>query len=238
MASSHLGCRTWLIALYLVTISLKGIASTKLAADLAITQKTAWHLAMRIRETYNRGHSVLTGEVEIDESYFGGAVSKMSPKKRKLLKGKGPRAGKQIIIGAKERDTGKIITHPIPNTKAPMLEGFVHYAVDNSAQVYTDDNNSYNQLAALGYKHKKVNHSAKQYVDGMASTQGIESFWALMKRGYHGIHHFMSFKHLGRYAREFAGKQADRKLDTMTQMELMAKAMTGKQLSFTMLKGC
>ena len=84
----------------------------------------------------------------------------------------------------------------------------------------------------MPYKHETVKHSISQYVSGQAHTNGIESFWALLKRGYHGIYHHMSEKHLDRYVSEFAGRFNSRELDTITQMGFIAKGMDRKRLRY------
>ena len=74
----------------------------------------------------------------------------------------------------------------------------------------------------MSFEHETVKHSISEYVNGMARTNGIESFWALLKRGYHGTYHHMSEKHLGRYVTEFSGRHNDRKRDTGDQMARIA----------------
>ena len=88
------------------------------------------------------------------------------------------------------------------------------------------------ETGILTFEHETVKHSISEYVNGMAHTNGIESFWALLKRGYHGTYHHMSEKHLGRYVTEFAGRHNDRNADTVDQMSRMAARMVGKRLSY------
>ena len=84
----------------------------------------------------------------------------------------------------------------------------------------------------LPRKHEAVKHSVSEYVRDQAHTNGIESFWALLKRGFHGTYHHMSVKHLDRYINEFSGRYNSRELDTVTQMGLIAKKVVGKKLSY------
>ena len=84
---------------------------------------------------------------------------------------------------------------------------------------------------------KAVKHSVSEYVNGMVHTNGIESFWALLKRGYVGVHHHMSHKHLKRYVGAFADKQSVRELDTISAMAYIADGMFGKTLPYQVLIG-
>ena len=193
MQGSNLGFRVWAIAVHRMTTSLKGIASTKLASDLGITQKAAWHLTMRIRETYRDRPAKLRGTVEIDETYIGGKRRNKHAHKRRQT-GRGP-VGKQPVVGAKQRG-GNITAQPVGNVNKEQLHAFVDENVSKKASVITDENRSYDGIPQA---HLSVRHSAGEYVREQAHTNGIESFWALLKRGYHGIHHWMSVKHLHRY---------------------------------------
>ena len=97
------------------------------------------------------------------------------------------------------------------------------------ATVYTDDHGGYQ---GMPFEHESVKHSISEYVNGQAHTNGIESFWATLKRGYHGSYHHMSEKHLGRYVGEFSGRHNDRRADTIDQMKTMARNMAGKRLRY------
>ena len=111
------------------------------------------------------------------------------------------------------------------------LAGFVLETVETGATVYTDDHRAYKSLKDV-YQHQTVKHSVSEYVNGQAHTNGIESFWSMFKRGFHGTYHKMSRKHLDRYVNEFTGRHNVRPLDTMEQMEEVARGMEGKRLRY------
>ena len=228
MANSKLGYQAWAIAIYLMTVGIKGVASMRLHRDLSITQKSAWHMAMRIRESWDRKQPPFGGPVEADESYFGGKAKNMHAKIRKAkIKGRGP-VGKTAVAGVKDRETGRMRAVVVDRTDEATLSGFVSETAADGAKVYTDESSSYQNLP----NHETVQHGVGQYVDGQAHINGMESFWSLMKRGYHGTYHRMSPKHLPRYVNEFAGRHNDRPKDTTAQMAAMVQAMEGKRLRY------
>ena len=119
----------------------------------------------------------------------------------------------------------------VEHTDAPTLQGFVRERAKPGATVYTDESSSYGGLGR-DFEHEAVNHSVGEYVRDQASTNGMESFWSMLKRGYHGTYHHWSPKHMDRYVAEFTGRHNDRETDTIVQMEHIAARMAGKRLRY------
>ena len=232
MQSSKLGLDIWAIAMYQMNTGLKGQASMKLHRDLGITQKSAWHLAHRIRESWDEnGGSKFSGPAEADETYFGGKRRNMSNAKRKELADTGRGAvGKAAVVGVKDRASNRVAASHVSQTDARVLQGFVREHVQPGATLYTDEARTYEGMPE--FEHEAVKHSAKEFVRNMAHTNGMESFWAGMKRGANGVYHKFSVKHLNRYVAEFSGRHNVREADTIDQMTRMVAGMVGKRLRY------
>ena len=226
MQNSKLGAKVWVWAIYLMTTNLKGVASMKYYRDLHVTQKTAWHLAHRIRETWNDSKGLFSGPVEVDETYVGGK-EKNKHAKKKLKVGTGG-AGKVAVVGMKDRDTNAVTAKVVSATDQTTLQGFVKENIEKGTEIFTDDHGAYRGLP----QHTALNHSIGEYVDGMAHTNGIEPFWSMLKRGYHGVYRRMSPEHLDRYVNEFSGRHNIRKEDTMDQMVSITRGLVGKRLRY------
>ena len=233
MHRSHIAAHKWLYAMYCIVTARKGISSLQLSKELGITQKSSWIMLHKLRESCSSDDAMLGKVVEIDETYVGGK-EKNKHAHKKLNAGRGA-VGKQAVMGIRERN-GDVVAFKIENTTREMLHTHVYNNVSAGAVVYTDDFRSYLGLAA-DYTHETVCHSIGEYVRNMAHTNGIESVWALLKRGFNGVYHKMTFKHLDRYLNEFTFRLNDGnvKTHTMDRLDAMACGMFDKRVTYKWL---
>lgn len=210
----------WFLAIYLVTSHKKGISSLQLAKDIDVTQKTAWFMLQRIRNCFGIEDGVmLDNVVEVDETFVGGKnKNRHKDKKVKYSQGRSFK-DKTPVIGAIERG-GRLIAKAIPSTSREHLHGFLIKHVKRNAKLMSDEWKGYNGLKEY-YNHTIVDHSAKQYVDGDTHCNTVEGFWSILKRGFIGIYHFTSRKHLQKYVDEFVFRYNTRDNCEATRFNLL-----------------
>jgi transposase-like protein len=231
---SKISLHKWFIAIYLLSTSGKGISSVQLAKQVGVTQKTGWFIDHRIREAMQQNGGQLFGKVEADETFIGGLSKNMHKKKREAaIKGTGG-IGKTAVFGMRSRD-GEVRAQVVRSVGSVDLHREIKSNLAQGATLYTDKWVAYRGLN-VQFNHSTVDHGAKEYVNGDCHTNGIESFWALFKRGYHGIYHHMSRKHLQRYVNEFTFRlnRRDRGMQQVFS-DLVSRVAGSEQLSYKTL---
>ncbi len=229
MEASNLPYRAWAVGIYLFSVNIKGVSSMRLHRELGISQKAAWFMLHRLRLAFESETGLYAGPVEVDETYMGGKRKNMPNRKRKELEGRGA-VGKAAVVGMKDRDTNRVTARPVPSTDSDTLQGFVTDHTVKDATVYTDEARAYKGMRDR--HHEAVKHSVGEYVREQAHTNGMESFWSMLKRGHQGIYHKMSPKHLDRYVQEFTARHNAREADTIDQMSGVVTGMAGKRLRY------
>jgi transposase-like protein len=229
---SPLGFDKWLPAIWLTANSKNGISSHELARALGITQKSSWFMLHRIRLAMQTGSfDRLSGEVEADETYIGGAARNMHASKRKARGYMGGRStsGKTAVAGIIERG-GQARATVVPDVTGKTLKGIVHENVAQGSTVYTDNWKAYFGLSDT-YAHEVIDH-AEQYVDGRVHTNGIENFWSLLKRGLHGTYVSVAPFHLFRYLDERVFTFNKRDLSDFGRFALVLSQAAGRRLTY------
>ena len=201
---SSTSLHSWFYAVFLMANTRMGISAKHLQRELGVTYKTAWRMFTHIRKMMatNGSHS-FSGQIEVDETYIGG--------KRSGMRGRGA-GGKTIAVGLMERK-GTAMVKVVSSVKAKDLLPILteHITPTGNITIYTDELPSYNRLKTMGFKHEKVQHSAKQYVNGTAHVNHVEGLWSIVKNGIRGANRHISSKYLQGYLDAYVFRYNHRK---------------------------
>ena len=198
---SHIPLTKWLLAIYLMCSSKKGVSANQISRSLGITYKSAWHLCHRVRHAMTKEplKSKLGGDggtVEVDETYIGGDPANNLRKKRiKFQRDKMP------VMALIERG-GDARLFPLPNVGHTTMRSLVRLNVDDTAHIVSDGHPAYRKMPPYFASHEWVDHSRREMVRGIIHVNFAESCFSLLKRAILGTHHHVSRQHMGRYLRE------------------------------------
>ena len=226
MERSHIALADWVRAFHKMCASKKGISALQLARELAISYESAWFLCHRIRLAMKKDPlaGMLSGVVEVDETYVGG-------KSRKGRRGRGSER-KTPVFAAIQRD-GRMHAQPVARVNGDTLKPIIRHLVDRKARVCSDEFGAYRGLnREFKGGHRVVNHGEGVYSFRGVHVNHCESFFALLKRGVHGVFHHVSKKHLSRYCDEFSFRWDNRKVTDSERADAAVKGAEGKRLLY------
>jgi transposase-like protein len=226
--------RKWLQAAFEISICKNGISSVELGNRIGVSQKTAWFINHRLRGMLIETEpTLLTDVTQIDETNLGGKNSNRHADKR--VKGGQGRSskGKTTVFGARSLN-GKVRAKVVPNVLASTLIPIIESWIEKGSIMVSDDWSAYKQLKQ-DYFHVVVNHSADEYVRGAWTTNGIENFWSLFKRGVTGTYHCISAKHTDKYAAEFAARYNNKDKSNIERFGQLIKAADTQRITYQQL---
>src|SRR6266542_431470 len=232
---SPLGLDKWLAGMWLIVNSKNGVSSHEVARSLGISQKSGWFLLHRIRLAMQTGSfEKIDGEIEVDETFIGGKARNMHTDVRaRKITGTGGK-DKAVVVGVLKRG-GEVRAMVVPNRKRRTLQAQVRENVERGSAIYTDALSSYSGLVE-DYSHETVDH-AVEYVTGRVHTNGIENFWALLKRGLHGTYVSVQPFHLFRYLDERMFTFNEREDDDFGRFVTTLGTVAGRRLTWAELTG-
>lgn len=230
---SHIPMRLWLQAIYLMSASKKGISANQLHRTLGVTLKSAWFMAHRIRYAMEQApKGPFDGTVEMDETYVGGKL-RVGPQVSKP--GERPKdrlahtANKAVVVSLVQRG-GSVRSYHIQKVTARNLKPIVDEMVAKDAHLMTDTSSVLDSVGAVR-KHSKVNHKEKEYVriekGTVITTNTVEGYFSILKRGINGVYHHCEKQHLHRYLAEFDFRYNNRIAKGVNDTERADELLTG-----------
>lgn len=244
---SPIGLDKWLMAMWMIANCKNGVSSWEIHRTLGITQKSAWFMLHRIRLALGQtpeGKMGGGGPVEVDESFVGGEpknwhLSKRG--KRKRFSDDKPRSEKTAVVGLLDREAREVRATVVPNVSREILQDAILSNIEGNSTVYTDGHHAYSNLKTINFVHETVNH-LEEYVRGDVHTNGLENFWALLKRGLKGTYVAVEPYHLDRYVTEQDFRYNNRStrkrpMDDGDRFSLAVAQIVGKRLTYQELTG-
>lgn len=225
--NTKISLRQWFLAMYLISSHKKGVSSHQLSRDIKVTQKTAWYMLQKIRSLYAQSdEEALSGTVECDEMYLGGAEkNKHEYKKTEGTQGRSTKT-KKPIFGMIQRK-GNVVAIAVKDTKTETLMPIIKQFVAENTVIYTDELSSYSRLSKENFAHGVVHHNDNEFVVGDIFTNTIEGFWSHFKKMVFGTYHYVSKKHLQRYIDEEVFRWNTRKMSESYRFnDMFAKAVS------------
>ena len=228
--NSKIPLRKWIYAMYQFHTARKGVSAAQLSRELGITTASAWFMMHRLREAMDPGIEPLNGVIEVDEAFVGG-LEKNKHSNKKLHKNW--IEGKQIVLGMRERDDGRIVLRPMYTGKKATVVDEIRFTIQPGSTIYSDEGNSFASLE-LWYSHETVTHQRGEYVRELVTTNSIESVWAIVKRAHKGVYHQWSKKHGGRYLNEVAYRltEGNIRIPIMARIRKLAHRSFEVQLTY------
>ncbi|MCH8977214.1 MAG: IS1595 family transposase [Proteobacteria bacterium] len=231
--ASHIKMNIWLQAIYLISSSKKGISSNQLHRTLGVTLKSAWFMSHRIREAMKDHTGLLGGGgsvVEVDETFIGG-------KSKKKAKGARGYHHKDKILSLVERG-GRARSFHVPSISSKVIFPILKEHIARDTHINTDEGSNYVHVAQnkenesrplekIFDKHSFIKHSRGEYVRGNVTTNTIEGFFSIFKRGMRGVYQHCGTQHLNRYLAEFDFRYSERAANGVNDTERADKLLCG-----------